>query len=57
MAPSQLQIATSALQRYLKEEQSYHKELKNQQKRITDLENNKDNGDQNYEFTLKQEVR
>lgn len=63
MAPSQLQISTSALSRLLKEEASYHKELETQQKRIAKLEGEqKENkpepeGEEgNREYTLKQEV-
>lgn len=56
MAPSQLQIATSVLQRLVKEEASYHKELESQQKRIADLEKSTDDEDGNREFKLKQEV-
>lgn len=56
MPPSQLQIATSALQRLVKEEASYHKELESQQKRIADLEKQTDNEDENRDFKLKQEV-
>ena len=64
MAPSQLQIATSALQRLVKEEASYHKELAQQQSRIAKLEakqgqpaEDADGDDGNAEFELKQEVR
>ena len=56
MAPSQTQIAISSLQRLLKEEASYHKELESQKKRITKLEESNDDEDGNKEFTLKQEV-
>lgn len=52
--PSQLSIASSALQRLVKEEASYHKELEQQEARIAKLE--KETGDENAEFTLKQEV-
>ncbi|KAJ9653880.1 tubulin folding cofactor A [Neophaeococcomyces mojaviensis] len=57
MAPSQLQIATSVLQRLVKEEASYHKELESQQKRIADLEKSTDDEDGNREFKLKQEKK
>ncbi|KAK5084294.1 tubulin folding cofactor A [Lithohypha guttulata] len=57
MPPSQLQIATSALQRLVKEEASYHKELVFQQKRIADLEKQTDDTDRNREYILKQEKR
>lgn len=69
MAPSQLQIATSVLQRLVKEEASYHKELEQQQARIAKLEakakakqdgngagEEDDDDDGNAEFQLKQEV-
>lgn len=56
MAPSQTQIATSALQRLLKEEASYHKEAESQKKRISDLEEHNDDQDENRDFKLKQEV-
>lgn len=67
MAPSQLQIATSVLQRLVKEEGSYHKELQQQQARIAKLEAKQgkseqpadDGGDDdgNAEYELRQEVR
>ena len=53
--PSQLAIATSAVNRLVKEEASYHKELEQQQARIAKLEQG-DNDDENAEFVLKQEV-
>ncbi len=56
MAPSQLQIATSSLQRLLKEEASYYKEQQQQEERISKLEKESDTGDDNREFVLKQEV-
>ena len=52
--PSQLAIATSALNRLVKEEASYHKELEKQEASIAKLEQG--GGDENAEFTLKQEV-
>ncbi|EXJ88689.1 tubulin binding cofactor A [Capronia coronata CBS 617.96] len=62
MAPSQLQIATSSLQRFLKEEASYHKEQEQQEARIAKLEKEGSGGDDegedgNQEFRLKQEKR
>ena len=51
-APSQLSIATSAVNRLVKEEASYHKEVTQQEARIAKLEQN--DGD---EYELKQEVR
>jgi hypothetical protein len=62
MAPSQLQIATGVLQRLVKEEASYHKELASQQARIDRLEkaqsegNADAEGDGNEEYQLRQEV-
>lgn len=57
MAPSQLKIATSALQRLLKEEQSYYKEQEQQEARIAKLESEANgNSDGNYEYSLRQEV-
>jgi hypothetical protein len=53
--PSQLSIATSSVQRLVKEEASYHKELEKQQARLKNLEANPD-GDENAEFQLRQEV-
>lgn len=57
MPPSQLQIATSALQRLVKEEASYHKEQESQEQRIAKLEKSTDDPDGNRDFILKQEVR
>lgn len=54
--PSQLAIATSSVQRLVKEEASYHKELTQQEARIAKLENEV-NSDENAEYQLKQEVR
>lgn len=54
-APSQLAIATSALNRLVKEEASYHKESESQQARIAKLEQGND-ADENAEYTLRQEV-
>lgn len=53
--PSQLSIATSSVNRLVKEEASYYKELEQQQARIAKLE--QDGGDENAEFQMKQEVR
>lgn len=52
-APSQLRIATSSLQRLVKEEASYYKELEQQQARISKINIG---DDENAEFMLKQEV-
>jgi len=54
-APSRLQIATSSLERLLKEESSYHKELEQGQARIQRLETEPSN-DENAEYMLRQEV-
>lgn len=54
MAPSQLSIATSSLQRLVKEESSYHKELEQQEARLQKLES--ESGDENAEYMIKQEV-
>lgn len=53
--PSQLSIATSSLNRLVKEEASYHKELEQQQASIAKLEQG-GSSDENAEYTLKQEV-
>ena len=53
--PSRLAIATSSLNRLVKEEKSYHSEYEKQQLRITRLEGGGDE-DENAEYTLKQEV-
>jgi tubulin-specific chaperone A len=54
-APSQLAIATSSVQRLVKEEASYHKELSQQEARFAKLQTN-GAGDENAEFQLKQEA-
>ena len=51
---SKLRVQTSALQRLIKEEASYHKELEQQESRITKLQSNP--SDDNAEYTLNQEV-
>ncbi|KXT11405.1 hypothetical protein AC579_217 [Pseudocercospora musae] len=53
-APSQLAIATSALNRLVKEESSYHQEQKSQEARIAKLEADQSN-DENADYTLRQE--
>lgn len=60
--PNSLSMATAALQRLVKEEASYHKELESQQKRVEKLEAEAASGqgadeEDNKEFILKQEVR
>ncbi|KIW64969.1 hypothetical protein PV04_07263 [Phialophora macrospora] len=57
MAPSQIQIAISSLQRLLKEEQSYFKEQEQQEARIAKLETQANGNDENHEYQLKQERR
>lgn len=58
--PSSLAIATSSVQRLLKEETSYHKELADQEKQIQALEEKIQAGgvddDGNNVFMLKQQV-
>jgi hypothetical protein len=57
-APSQLAIATSALNRLVKEKASYHKEFEHQQANISKLEAEQATSeDENAEYTLRQEVR
>ncbi|KIN04695.1 hypothetical protein OIDMADRAFT_94955, partial [Oidiodendron maius Zn] len=53
-SPSQLSIATSSVQRLVKEEASYHRELSQQQSRLDLLLASKGE-DENAEFQLKQE--
>ena len=59
-APSQLSIATSSLQRLIKEEASYHSELEMQQKSIARHEKQRtseqDDESGNQAFLLEQEV-
>ncbi|ETN44384.1 uncharacterized protein HMPREF1541_10564 [Cyphellophora europaea CBS 101466] len=59
MAPSHLSIATGALQRLVKEEASYHKEMEQQKVRIAKLEGEKgtevSGSDGNEAFELRQE--
>ena len=52
--PSQIAIATSSLNRLVKEEASYHKELQQQQASIAKLEQGSD--EENAEYMLRQEV-
>ena len=52
---SQLQIATSSLNRLVKEEKSYHDEFEQQEANIAKLEQGGSN-DENAEYTLRQEV-
>jgi tubulin-specific chaperone A len=53
--PSPLAIATSSLQRLVKEEASYYKELEKQEARLKKVEESTEE-DENREYTLKQEV-
>ncbi|KAF4209922.1 hypothetical protein CNMCM8927_003187 [Aspergillus lentulus] len=56
MAPrSQLEIATSSVERLVKEEASYHRELQQQTERIQKLESQEAGEDENREYMLKQE--
>lgn len=60
-APSPLSIATSSVQRLVKEEAYYHKELASQQVRVEKLdkeikERSSADLDENAEYMLKQEV-
>lgn len=56
--PTPLAIATSSLARLLKEETSYHKELSQQEARLTKLQSPDASmpTDENAEFMIKQEV-
>nr|OQO16411.1 hypothetical protein B0A51_16407 [Rachicladosporium sp. CCFEE 5018] len=58
-APSQISIATSSLNRLVKEVGSYHKESSQQQARIAKLESGDigEHEEDNAEFVLKQEKR
>jgi tubulin-specific chaperone A len=53
--PSKVAIATGSVLRLVKEEASYHKEIAQQEERIQKLQDSV--GDNNKEYTLKQEVR
>ncbi len=55
MPPSQLAIATSVLNRLVKEEKSYHDEYKHQEASIAKLEQG-NSSDENADFQLRQEV-
>lgn len=55
-APSQLAIATSVLNRLVKEESSYHKELEQQKVKIGKLEAGEGADDENAEYILRQHV-
>lgn len=54
-APSPLAITTGSLSRFVKDEASYHKELKQQEASIAKLEQNQSD-DENAEYLLRQEV-
>jgi tubulin-specific chaperone A len=56
-APSPLAIATSVLNRLVKEEVSYHTELEQQNAKIAKLEAGEGADDQNADFILRQQVR
>jgi tubulin-specific chaperone A len=53
--PSQLSIATSSVQRLMKEEASYYKELQQQEARLEKAQAAEDE-DENAEYQLKQEA-
>ncbi|KAI2943451.1 hypothetical protein CBS147322_8385 [Aspergillus niger] len=56
MAPrSQLEIATASVERLVKEEASYHRELQQQTERVKKLESQEGGDDENREYTLRQE--
>ncbi|KAL2832892.1 tubulin binding cofactor A [Aspergillus cavernicola] len=56
MAPrSQLEISTGAVQRLIKEEASYHRELQQQKGRIQKLEAQNPSEDENRDYMLRQE--
>jgi hypothetical protein len=54
-SPSPLAIATSSLQRLVKEEASYYKELEKQEAQLKKTQESTEE-DENREYTLKQEV-
>ena len=56
-SPSALSIATSAVNRLLKEEVTYRKELASQEERLSKLEGTTTGEDENREFNLEQQVR
>lgn len=60
-APTPLTIATQSVQRLVKEEKYYRKELTQQSERVkkleTDLKESGESADSNASFVLKQEVR
>lgn len=57
-APTPLDVATQSVQRLVKEEKSYHKELDTQNSRVAKIESeiSAGTGDENAEYVLKQEV-
>jgi len=57
-SPTPLEVATQSVQRLVKEETSYHKELSSQQARVSKIESeiSAGTGDENAEYVLKQEV-
>jgi hypothetical protein len=52
--PSKLGVAIASVQRFIKDEASYHKEQEQQEARIQKLQQNPE--DENAEYMLKQEV-
>ncbi|EGU76014.1 hypothetical protein FOXB_13486 [Fusarium oxysporum f. sp. conglutinans Fo5176] len=58
--PSQLAIATSSVNRLLKEEASYHKEVEEEEAKVKALKEKIDSGandDENASFMLKQQTK
>ena len=57
MPPSQISIATSSVQRLLKEIRSYQQEQQGQEKRLADLQAlPAEKKDENWEFEVRQQV-
>ena len=57
MPPSQISIATSSVQRLLKEIRSYQQEQQGQEKRLADLQAlPAEKRDENWEFEVRQQV-
>ena len=54
--PSQFEIAVASLQRLVKEESSYHEELKQQKRRLARLEGDTSGANENLSYQIKQEV-
>lgn len=54
--PSELRKATDVLNRLVREEASYHKELKQQEEKLQKKKDGGPDGDENYEYWLSQLV-